>query len=277
MRNKVVVITGGGRGIGKALAKGCLETGAQVVIASRTASELESAISDLKPFGSIHAVRCDVSKQEDVDRLFDEAKKLGPLYGLICAAGIYGPIGNFEENSLAEWEKTFSINVMGTVRCVHAAIPQMKAQSEGRILLFSGGGQGAMARFSAYVTSKGAIWRLTETLGAELAPHGIYVNAIAPGAVNTKLLDDLIAAGPEKAGEEVYKRSLKQKEEGGTSPEKAVKLTQYLLSDKSRGLSGKILSAIWDPYEKFENLEKLSHSDIFTVRRVVDEKGATRN
>jgi NAD(P)-dependent dehydrogenase (short-subunit alcohol dehydrogenase family) len=129
-----------------------------------------------------------------------------------------------------------------------------------------------MANFSSYVTSKGGIWRLTETLGHELAPENIFINALAPGAVNTKLLDELLAAGPEKVGKGVFEKSVQQKENGGESPEKAAKLVHYLMSEKSKGLYGKILSAVWDDFENFTDLEKLSKSDIYCVRRVVEKK-----
>ena len=113
-------------------------------------------------------------------------------------------------------------------------------------------------------------------MGAELATKKIFVNAIAPGAVNTKLLDDLLTAGPEKVGKEFFEKSLAQKEQGGTSPEKAAELALYLLSEKSKGLYGKTLSAVWDPYQDFKDLEKMSTTDIYQVRRVVEADGSTR-
>jgi NAD(P)-dependent dehydrogenase (short-subunit alcohol dehydrogenase family) len=152
----------------------------------------------------------------------------------------------------------------------------MKRRGEGRIILFSGGGQGALPNFTSYVASKGAILRFTETLGAELAPHGVFVNAISPGAVNTKFLDDLLAAGPSKVGEAVYQKSLKQRQEGGVPPEKAADLALYLLSPEATGLCGKNLSAVWDNYRDMKNPAALSQTDLYTMRRVVDERGGTR-
>src|SRR5262249_30266680 len=156
----------------------------------------------------------------------------------ICAAGIYGPIGPFEETSLEEWERTFDVNVFGTIRCVHAVAGEMKKARQGRIVLMSGGGQGALSNFSAYVSTRGAILRFPETIGAELAPFGVFVNAISPGAVNTKFLDELLAAGPEKVGQEFYQKSIRQRDQGGVPPEKAAELTLYLLSKASEGLFG---------------------------------------
>ena len=105
-----------------------------------------------------------------------------------------------------------------------------------------------------------------------ISSENIFLNALAPGAVNTKLLDELLAAGPDKVGKAFFEKSVQQKENGGESPEKAAKLVMYLMSERSRGLYGKTLSAIWDDFENFENLEALSKSDIYCVRRVVEQK-----
>lgn len=280
IEGKLVIITGGGRGIGRTIAATCKKAGALVVVAARTDQDLDETLKELKSINNLPCLtaKCDVTKTEDLKKLFTlSTEKFGPIYGLICAAGIYGPIGSFVECNFSDWESAIDINLKGTAKTIHTAYPFMTDKSGGRIVLFSGGGQGAMANFSSYVTSKGAIWRLTETLASELATKNIYVNAIAPGAVNTKLLDDLLSAGPDKVGSEFYQKSIAQKENGGQSPQKAAELCLYLLSEQSTGLFGKTLSAIWDPYTQFSNLASLSKSEIYTVRRVVDENGNTRS
>jgi NAD(P)-dependent dehydrogenase (short-subunit alcohol dehydrogenase family) len=266
MKDKVVVITGGCRGIGRAMAETCAQRGYKVAALARTPADIETTSKALGP-GHL-ALRCDVTDTAQLQESFHQIEKqLGPIYGLVCGAGVYGTIGPFSETPLAQWEKAIEINLLGTVRTVHTALQFMMQRSEGRILLFSGGGQGAMANFSSYVTSKGAIWRFNETLAAELAPHGIYVNAIAPGAVNTALLDELLKAGPDKVGPAIFAKSVEQKQKGGESPEKAAKLMLYLLAERSHGLYGKVISAIWDEYESWTDLEALSCTDKFTVRR----------
>lgn len=271
LKNKVVVVTGGGRGIGREIALAAAAEGAKVVIAARSEKELRDT-ADLildKTANSVFSFRCDVSSTQEVTAFFERVEKeVGPVYGLICAAGIYGPMGLLEETSLDEWEQAIDINLMGTVRCLHSALKKMKPRGEGRIVLFSGGGEGKFPRFSSYVAGKGAIWRLTETLAAEAFDAGVYINAIAPGAVNTKFLDELLEAGPEKAGQDAYDKALKQKEGGGASAGKAAKLVLYLLGEKAKGLSGKILSALWDDYESFSQTEKITHSALYNVRRV---------
>ncbi len=154
--------------------------------------------------------------------------------------------------------------LVGIVNLMQPAIKQMLLKKSSKIVLFSGGGQGPQFRCSAFAASKGAIWRLTETLGHEYAGSGASINAIAPGAVNTKFLEDTLAAGPERVGKEAYAELLKQKESGGTSPELEAALCTWLLSDKSRGLYGKILSAKWDLYKDFtpKQMEELSRSEL---------------
>jgi NAD(P)-dependent dehydrogenase (short-subunit alcohol dehydrogenase family) len=111
--------------------------------------------------------------------------------------------------------------------------------------------------------------RLNETAAAELKDTGVRMNAIAPGAVNTRFLEDLLKAGPKKAGKENYERALRQKDSGGVSPEKAARLCVWLASDASIGITGKIFSAQWDPYENFpQRIVDLMSTDIYTMRRV---------
>ncbi len=275
-KDKVVAITGGGRGIGLTIAETLAEMGARVAISARTESELQKALASLKAKGPGPHLSyvCDVRDSDAVENFADLVEgRLGSISGVVAAAGVYGEISPFLESSLAKWEESIDINVLGVIRTVHTFARRMKGRG-GRIVLFSGGGQAAMPNFAPYVTAKGALWRFTETVGRELAAHKIYLNALAPGAVNTKFLDDLLAAGPEKVGKEIYERSLKQKDSGGESPVKAAKLVQYLLSERSEGIYGRTLSAVWDDYEKLN--PQISQSDLYTYKRVVREDGGTK-
>lgn len=280
LRGRHVIVTGGARGIGLSIALACKTAGASVSVFARSKADLDAAARQLKaiePSVPSLAISADVSDSASLaNALKIAADQLGPVYGLVCSAGIYGSIGSFDSISFEDWAKTIEVNLIGTARTIHSALPYMKCPDGARVVLFSGGGQGPMPNFSDYVTSKGGIWRLTETLGAELAPLGIFVNAIAPGAVNTKLLDDLLQAGPDRVGREMYERSIKQRDTGGQSPDKACDLCLWLLSDSARGLFGRTISALWDPYREIKNPEKLSQSDLYCYRRVVDEKGGTR-
>ena len=279
LKNQVVVVFGGGRGIGKAIAHACAKNGAKVALAARTLPEVEEVASELRRSYDtrVLALACDVASYEQVNNLIEETEKsLGPVQGMVCAAGIYGAIGPVDETSPEVWRQAIEVNLIGTFNCIHASVKSMKKRRSGQIVLFSGGGQGAIPNFSSYTASKGGIWRLTETVGAELEPFGIYVNAIAPGLVNTRFLDDLLVAGEEKVGRDLYQKSVKQKQEGGIPPEQAADLVLYLLSGESKNLSGKILSARWDDYRSIRDFDAVNKSDLYTAKRVVSADGGTR-
>lgn len=280
LQGKKAIITGGSRGIGKAIAAAFLREGAEVMLSARSPEELASAKRDLVFLVPSHVegesdkVRtrvADVSKEADAKALVSAAvKEMGGVDILVNAAGIFGPIGPLEKADLGAWKKTFEINVFGMFGMIQAVAPVMVAKKRGKIVNLLGGGDGSLPRFSAYSASKGAVARLTETSAAELKEHHIEVNAIAPGPVNTKFLDDALAAGPEAVGVERYKTLEKQKKEGGTPPELAADLCVFLASSAADGLTGKIISAKWDDYKNWDKkkIEEIMGSDAYTLRRV---------
>lgn len=149
----------------------------------------------------------------------------------------------------------------------------MKRKGGGKIVNLSGGGAtNPLPRLSAYAASKAAVVRLTETLAEELREFSIMVNAIAPGALNTRFLDEVLQAGPELVGSTFYEKALKQRNTGGAPIEKGVALCVYLASSASDGITGKLISALWDPWERLADLQtELRSSDIYTLRRIVPE------
>jgi 3-oxoacyl-[acyl-carrier protein] reductase len=127
-----------------------------------------------------------------------------------------------------------------------------------------------LPRISAYAASKAAAVRLTETLAEETKGSGIDVNAIAPGALNTRLLDEVLASGPERVGADFYERAVKQKQQGGAPLERGAALCVFLLSAASDGISGRLISAVWDRWETLaSHLDELRGSDVYTLRRIV--------
>ena len=163
------------------------------------------------------------------------------------------------------------INLLGSILTARALLPHFRTNHYGKIIQLSGGGATAPLPFvSAYAASKAGIVRFMESLAGEVKDHGIDVNSIAPGALNTRLLDEVLEAGPEKVGKSFYERSLKQKSEGGTPLEKGAELAVFLASSASDGLTGKLISAVWDPWENFnEHMQDLQNTDIYTLRRIV--------
>ena len=147
----------------------------------------------------------------------------------------------------------------------------MKSQGYGKIVQLSGGGAtNPLPNLSAYAVSKAGIVRFIETLAIEAAEYAIEANAIAPGALNTRMLDEVLASGPEVVGKEFYERALQQKASGGAGLEKGARLAVFLGSADSDGISGKLISAIWDPWEEMDRYKAdLEDSDIYTLRRIV--------
>ena len=122
---------------------------------------------------------------------------------------------------------------------------------------------------SAYAASKAALVRLTENLALELSGAGVDVNAIAPGALNTRLLDEMLAAGPARRGDEFYEGALRQRETGGNSLEYAAALSVFLASAASDGISGRLISAVWDDWASLAGRRtELAAGDVYTLRRI---------
>ena len=138
-------------------------------------------------------------------------------------AGINGPIGSTDEVDWDEWERTIRVNLFGSVLCCRAILPHFRANGYGKIIQLSGGGATSpRPRLSAYAASKAAVVRFAETLAEELRDTGIDVNAIAPGALNTRLLDEVLEAGPERVGDAFYERALEQRSGGVHTSRRAV-------------------------------------------------------
>lgn len=274
LSNKVILITGGARGIGFEIAKELTAQGAKVVICSRTRSDLQEALKKLNKkkkvaFGTI----CDVSTLDDCRKLIKFSRsKLKKIDILVNNAGVYGPIGPFEKVSLKDWQKALQINLMGMVYCSYLVIPQMLKNGRGKIINLCGAGVGGsktMPNFAAYFTSKFAVAGFSEVLADELKEKNIQVNSISPGAVNTYLNEYLIKQGPQKSGYDMYEQALKQKKSGGTPPKLAAELVAYLASDKSNHISGRLLSAKWNP-PKYLKKVKLGNN-LYKIRRIDQE------
>ena len=167
-------------------------------------------------------------------------------------------------------KKAIEINVYGSVLMCRVLIPHFKKQKYGKIVQLSGGGAtNPLPNISAYATSKAAIIRFIETLAEEVLSFGIDVNAIAPGALNTGMLQEVIDTGPEKVGKEFYEKALKQKNNGGVPLSFGADLALFLASSASDGITGKLISAVWDKWRDWPNyLKELTDSDAYTLRRI---------
>jgi NAD(P)-dependent dehydrogenase (short-subunit alcohol dehydrogenase family) len=202
--------------------------------------------------------------------------RFGNVDVLVANAGVYGPKGSIEDVDWAEWVKAIQINLMGTVYCCRAFLPLLKKSSRGKVLILSGGGATKpMPYISAYAASKAGVVRFGETLAEEVRGFGIDVNMIAPGALNTRMLDEILLAGPDKVGEACYEGAVKQQLSGGASMEHGADLCVLLATSETDGVTGRLISAQWDPWEQLNEFkDELMDTDIYTLRRVLpSERG----
>lgn len=276
LKNKVAIITGANQGLGLEIARKYVEQGAHLMICARNESLLMAVRKDLiamaKDDQTVLAMPADVSSERDVATLVDATlKHFGRCNVLVNNAGVYGPKGGIEDVNWEEWIKAIEINLFGSILMCRALVPHFKAAKSGKIIQLSGGGAtNPLPMISAYAVSKAAVIRFIETLAEELREYTIDVNAIAPGALNTRMLDEVIEAGPDKVGRAFYERAIKQKESGGSPLNKGAELAVFLASAASNGITGKLISAVWDPWTKFpQYLSDLKKSDIYTLRRIV--------
>lgn len=280
LAGRSIIVTGGSTGIGLAVAHACLESGAEVAICARSRSDIESAQEELQRAANSRrmlARTADVSEPEQVTELMNwlTGENFMPT-GLVNAAGILGPAGALDETDVERWMETIQVNLLGTMLMCRAVLPLFRKRGYGKIVNFSGGGAASpRPRFSAYAASKAAVVRLTENLAKEEELNGIFVNAVAPGAVNTRMLEAVLAAGAERVGQRAHGEAVKQKEQGGAPASRAAELCVKLLSTETDGITGRLISAVWDPWKTLaEHKDELNGSDVYTLRRIVpDDRG----
>jgi 3-oxoacyl-[acyl-carrier protein] reductase len=271
------LVTGGSQGLGEAIAEHFLRAGANVVICARSEKELGATREKLArhfPSQKILAKTCDVADEKQVNALVDfTLRELGPLHILVNNAGIYGPLGPTESVDLPAWRQAMEVNLFGVLLPCRAVIPHFKRAGRGKIIIISGGGAtNPLPNISAYAASKAAVVRLMETLAEELRPFQIDVNAIAPGALATRLVDEILAAGPEKVGQAFFDKNKQWKEKGAAPLSLGAELAVHLASTQTDGITGKLISAQWDPWAKLhEHRDELAKSDIYCLRRIVPE------
>jgi len=271
------LVTGGSQGLGEAIAEHFLRAGANVVICARSEKDLlatRDKLARLFPSQKILAKACDVADEGQVNALVEFAlRDLGPLHVLVNNAGIYGPKGPTESVDLPAWRQAMEVNLFGVLLPCRAVIPHFKKAGRGKIIIISGGGAtNPLPNISAYAASKAAVVRLMETLAEELRPFHVDVNAIAPGALATRLVDEILAAGPEKVGQAFFDKNKQWKEKGAAPLSLGAELAVHLASAQANGITGKLISAQWDPWAKLhEHRDELAKSDIYCLRRIVPE------
>lgn len=190
LRGQVSVVTGGGRGLGRAFAQALAGAGSAIAVVARSAAEIAETVALIERAGGrARAFTVDVTDADGVDTTFGEIERsLGAVDLLVNNAGIAGPIGPFSQSTVRDWWQTIDVNLRGQVLCAHRALPGMIERRRGRIInIASGGGAYMLPHFSAYVTSKTALIRFSECIAAEVEADGVAVFAMGPGTVRTAM------------------------------------------------------------------------------------------
>ncbi len=281
-----LVLTGSSTGIGRALAERLLSRGHHVWGLAR---------SDQSDFAALYPAfrhtRCDVSDYSAVAAAVSAYAAAWPqLDAVICAAGLQGEIAPALTADPLKWSATVRANLDGTYFALRACAPLLLNRpafsSRAKIVCFSGGGATkARVNFSAYGVAKTALVRLVETIAEENRDQALDINALAPGAINTRLTDEVLALGPSVVGAAEYAAAQKQKAaalvpsslataDASADPAltRALDCVEWLLSPASDGITGRLLSAPWDPWPTLgAHRATLAASDVYTLRRIVPE------
>ena len=235
LKDKVAIITGGGRGIGRAIAIAYATEGARLVIAARSTEQLDAVAAEITELGgAVLTVPTDLRIQTEVENLVQQTvDRFGRIDILVNNAGI-NPRGLFLDSTDEEWEQGWQINVMGVVRCCRAALPIMKQQGSGNIInVGSGMGQVGHANLSVYCASKAALHGLTQAIAEEVWQDGIIANVLIPGPVKT----ELSRASWENAG------TFRAESDPWKEPEQVVASALFLAAQPpDSGMTGQILS-----------------------------------
>lgn len=274
LQNKTIIVTGGGRGLGRIIAEKLNQYSANVWICGRD----EESLLQVKAACNNHMLNykvLDVSDEHQVGIFINEIiTKNKKIDALINNAGIYGPKGKIENISIEDFKKTIDVNLFGSINFIKLLMPHFKKNNFGRVIQIAGGGATSpLPYLSAYATAKVGIVRFVETIAEECQSYNITLNSIAPGILKTKMLDEVIDAGPKVVGDVFYKRMIDFRDNGESNPLATVDLIVYLISQQNNNVTGKIISAIWDNWEEGFNNDLLK-DDTWTLRRLI---GKDRN
>lgn len=271
---KNVLVTGGSMGIGYAAAAACLRAGARITICARTQTDVLQAVERLEAVspGHVCGAPADVTDIEQLNQIMDLLEReQGPLNAVIHSAGIYGPIGKITEVDPTEWFDAIRVNLFGTFLVARQAAVRLMKNGGGRMAFFSGGGAATpFPHYTAYSCGKVGVARLVETLAIEFASYKIELNCIAPGFVATRLHQQTLTAGPERAGAEFFVQTRDKVKNGAVSPDVGANCAAFLISNAAEGITGRFVAAPYDGYMDWvRRVDLIRKSDLFTLRRIV--------
>tara|TARA_B110000503_G_C7154175_1_gene416549 strand:+ start:1125 stop:1982 length:858 start_codon:yes stop_codon:yes gene_type:complete len=273
MQSKFVLITGSTGGLGSIITKRFWKEGYSLLLVSRNLSRLKILKDSLvKKKGQECIVKtCDLSDENEVIDFIDETNRNAMhIDVLINNAAIHGPIGVSSVDSVLDWRAAMQINLFSPALLCSAFAKKMMVRNSGVIINLSGGGATApRPYFSCYATSKAGLVRFTETLSEEIKSSGVRVNSVAPGAMKTQLLNEILEKGEDHCSKKEYLDAKNIFEKNENNLDNIADLFIFLASDISKGITGKLISAQWDNWKEWpDHIDDLNSSDLYTIRRI---------
>jgi len=266
LTGQVALVTGGGRGLGRAFAIALAKAGARVAVTARTAEPLAETVAMVgRAGGRALAIPGDVSAPDAVAHVVRTAEsQLGMVDILVNNAGAVGPLGYDWEVDLEDWWRTFEVNVRGPFLYARAVLPGMVKRQRGRIVNIStGAGFGRLPQMDAYCATKAALTQWTKCLAADIQAHGVTVFAFHPGMVRTSMLDALTSPDVPNAVQAYFSSLLSQ---GRDVPiERSAQMLLFLVSGRADALSGRFIRAQDNEEELVRRAEEIRRDDLHVV------------
>jgi NAD(P)-dependent dehydrogenase (short-subunit alcohol dehydrogenase family) len=267
LRGQVAIVTGAGRGLGRAIALALGRAGARVGVVARSQEQLAETVRGVSVAGGeALAVVADVSDATSVERMGREVERtLGPVDLLVNNAGTAGPLGPMWEADPGDWWHSIEVNLRGPYLCSRTLLPGMIERRHGRIInLSTDAAAVAVAHMGAYVVAKTALTRFTENLAAELINSGVSVFAISPGTVRTAMTEYVLES---EAGKKWLPWFRKLYDRGLDVPaERAAQLVVQLAAGRADGLSGRFIDVSDDLAKLLGRLDEVKSADLYTLR-----------
>lgn len=255
LNSQVAIVTGGGRGIGRAIALALASEGAKVCVTARSRDQIAETVETIREKGgSAIAIQTDVTDQSDVERLVIETKQqLGPITLLVNNAGIADTVPLLWEGAADDWWRVIEINLRGPFLCARAVLPNMIDRQHGRIINVASEAGGWPSSYSAYSVSKAALFRLTDSLAEMTEPYGISVFAISPGLVHSAMTESV----------PIFKDV---PESEWTSVERAGEICVRLATGQADALSGRYLHVRVDLDDLIQRADEIKQKDLYALR-----------
>lgn len=264
---QVALVTGAGRGIGRAIALALSEAGAAVAVCARSEDEITHVADEIASRnGHALAVRGNVTHRHEVeDMVAGVEAAIGPVDLLVNNAGQFAPIGPIAATDPDEWWQALEVNLRGPLCCARAVLPGMLSRAHGRIVnVSSAAGFAAVPMVSAYIVSKAALYRLSENLATETREHGVMIFAISPGLVRTAMSESGLSCG-EPGVEQFFMDAFANQDD--ISAEVAATLVVYLASGAADALSGRNIDAYDDVAQMVARAAEIEEHDLYVMRQ----------